>query len=123
MTERLEDQDWLTATSTRAVIAALEARGGRGVARFVGGAVRSYCKSAGVSDGDLLGRLTRYGIMTFVVLLAVDHLDIGGQLIQQTFLILLAGVVFAVALALGLGARDRAARLIERWFPPDESNR
>lgn len=92
-------------------------------ARFVGGAVRSYCKSAGVSDGDLLGRLTRYGIMTFVVLLAVDHLDIGGQLIQQTFLILLAGVVFAVALALGLGARERAARLIERWFPPDESER
>jgi hypothetical protein len=92
-------------------------------ARFVGGAVRSYCKSAGVSDGDLLGRLTRYGIMTFVVLLAVDHLDIGGQLIQQTFLILLAGVVFAVALALGLGARERAARLIERWFPPDESDR
>ena len=92
-------------------------------ARFVGGAVRSYCKSAGVSDGDLLGRLTRYGLMTFVVLLAVDHLDIGGQLIQQTFLILLAGVVFAVALALGLGARERAARLIERWFPPDESDR
>ena len=92
-------------------------------ARFVGGAVRSYCKSAGVSDAELLGRLTRYGIMTFVVLLAVDHLDIGGQLIQQTFLILLAGVVFAVALALGLGARDRAARLIERWFPPDESDR
>jgi flagellar biosynthesis protein FliQ len=92
-------------------------------ARFVGGAVRSYCKSAGVGDGELLGRLTRYGLMTFVVLLAVDHLDIGGQLIQQTFLILLAGVVFAVALALGLGARDRAARLIERWFPPDESER
>jgi hypothetical protein len=92
-------------------------------ARFVGGAVRSYCKSAGVSDAELLGRLTRYGIMTFVVLLAVDHLDIGGQLIQQTFLILLAGVVFAVALALGLGARDRAARLIERWFPPEESDR
>jgi hypothetical protein len=92
-------------------------------ARFVGGAVRSYCKSAGVGDGELLGRLTRYGLMTFVVLLAVDHLDIGGQLIQQTFLILLAGVVFAVALALGLGARERAARLIERWFPPEESDR
>jgi hypothetical protein len=92
-------------------------------ARFVGGAVRSYCKSAGVGDGELLGRLTRYGLMTFVVLLAVDHLDIGGQLIQQTFLILLAGVVFAVALALGLGARARAARLIERWFPPEESDR
>jgi hypothetical protein len=92
-------------------------------AGFVGGAVHSYCKSAGLSDGELLGRLTRYAIMTFVVLLAIDHLDIGGQLIQQTFLILLAGVVFAIALALGLGARERAARFIERWFPPDEGER
>jgi flagellar biosynthesis protein FliQ len=89
-------------------------------ARFVGGAVRSYCKSAGVSDGDLLGRVTRYAILAFVVLLAIDYLDIGGQLIQQTFLILLAGVVFAIALAFGLGARERAARLIERWFPRDD---
>jgi len=91
-------------------------------ARFVGGAVRSYLRSAGVSDADLLGRLARYGIVTFVVLLAVDYLDIGGRLIQQTFLILLAGVVFALALALGLGAKDRAARMIERWFPPDVGN-
>jgi hypothetical protein len=89
-------------------------------AQFVGGAVKGYCKRVAISDGDLLGRLAQYGIMTFVVLLAVDHLDIGGGLIQQTFLILLAGVVFAGALALGLGARDRAARLIERWFPADD---
>jgi hypothetical protein len=92
-------------------------------AGFVGGAVRSYCKSAGVGDGELLGRLTRYGLMTFVVLLAVDHLDIGGQLIQQTFLILVGGVFFASALARGGGARAPAARFIERWFPPDEGER
>jgi hypothetical protein len=92
-------------------------------ARFVGGAVRGYCKRVDISDGELLGRLAQYGIMVFVVLLAIDHLDIGGGLIQQTFLILLAGVVFAGALALGLGARDRAARLIERWFPADDDTR
>ena len=86
-------------------------------ASFVGGAVRGYCRSAGIGEGELLGRIVQYVIMTFVVLLAVDHLEIGHGLIQQTFLILLAGVVFAVALALGLGARDRAAQLIERWFP------
>ncbi len=87
-------------------------------ARFIGGAVRGYCKREAISDGDLLGRAAQYGILIFVVLLAIDHLDIGGGLIQRTFLILLAGVVFAIALALGLGARERAARLIERWFPP-----
>ncbi|MDH4060125.1 MAG: hypothetical protein OEU94_04845 [Aquincola sp.] len=86
-------------------------------ARFAGDAVNHYCRSAGVGDAELLGRLMQYGIMAFVVLLAVDHLDVGGGLIQNTFLILLTGVVVALALAFGLGGRDRAAALIERWFP------
>ena len=92
-------------------------------ARFVGHAVQSYCRRAEISDAELLGRAVQYGIMTFVVLLAVDHLDVGGGLIQQTFLILLGGVVVALALAFGLGARDRAAALIERWFPRDAVDR
>jgi hypothetical protein len=86
-------------------------------ARFVGNAVTSYCRSAGISDAELLGRVMQYGIMAFVVLLGIDHLDIGGGLIQRTFVILLAGIVFALALAFGLGGRERAAALLERWFP------
>lgn len=92
-------------------------------ARFVGGTVKSYCRDAAISDGDLLGRVSRYAILTFVLLLAIDHLDISGGLIQQTFLIFLAGFVFAGALAFGLGARDHAAALLRRWFPLDESDR
>ncbi len=92
-------------------------------ARFAGNAVNSYCRGAEISDGELLGRLMQYGVMVFVVLLAVDHLDIGGGLIQQTFLILLGGVVVALALAFGIGGRDRAAALIERWFPRDRGER
>jgi flagellar biosynthesis protein FliQ len=92
-------------------------------ARFAGNAVHSYCRSAEISDGELLGRIMQYGVMVFVVLLAVDHLDIGGGLIQQTFLILLGGIVVALALAFGIGGRDRAAALIERWFPRDRGDR
>jgi flagellar biosynthesis protein FliQ len=88
-------------------------------ARFVGNAVQRYFGGAGLGDAELLGRIVQYGVTTFVVLLAVDHLDIGGGLIQQTFLILLAGVVFALALSFGLGGRHRAAELIDRWFPRD----
>jgi flagellar biosynthesis protein FliQ len=86
-------------------------------ARFVGNAVQRYFRSAEISDAELLGRVAQYAVMTFVVLLGFDHLDIGGGLIQQTFLILLGGVVFGLALAFGLGGRDRAAVLLERWFP------
>ncbi len=88
-------------------------------ARFAGRSVQSYCRSAEIADGEVLGRLMQYGVMGFVVLLAVDHLDIGGGLIQQTFLILLGGIVVGLALAFGLGGRDRAAALLERWFPGD----
>lgn len=86
-------------------------------ARFAGQAVQSFCRGADISDAEVLGSFMQYGVMVFVVLLAVDHLDIGGGLIQQTFLILLGGVVVALALAFGIGGRDRAAALIERWFP------
>lgn len=92
-------------------------------ARFAGRSVTSYCREADIADGELLGRVMQYAVMAFVILLAIDHLDIGGGLIQQTFLILLAGVVVALALAFGLGGRDRAAALIERWFPRDADRR
>ena len=88
-------------------------------ARFAGRSVQTYCRGADIADAELLGRLMQYGVMAFVVLLAIDHLDVGGGLIQQTFLILLGGVVVALALAFGIGGRERAAALIERWFPRD----
>lgn len=87
--------------------------------RFVGQSVENHCRTAGIGEGELIGRGIQYAVMAFVLLLAVDHLDIGRGLIQQTFLIVLAGIVFALALAFGIGGRDRAAYLIERWFPRD----
>ncbi|MEO5732650.1 MAG: hypothetical protein ABIN96_15250 [Rubrivivax sp.] len=103
----------------RLLVALLVVVFGSYFARFAGNAVQSYCRAADIGDGEILGRIMQYAIMAFVVLLAVDHLDIGGGLIQQTFLILLAGIVVALALSFGLGGRDRAAALIERWFPRD----
>ncbi len=47
------DQPWLTAPATRAVIAALEAAGGPGCARFVGGCIRNALIGAPVADIDI----------------------------------------------------------------------
>ena len=86
-------------------------------ARFVGQSVLAWCRNLGVGDAELLARIAQYAIVTFVLLIAIDHIDIGGGLVQQTFLILLAGIVLALALAFGIGGRDRAAALLEQWFP------
>ncbi|HYC75606.1 CCA tRNA nucleotidyltransferase [Brevundimonas sp.] len=53
MTHRLSDQPWLTAAATRAVMAALEASGGPGCARFVGGCVRNALIGRPVADIDI----------------------------------------------------------------------
>lgn len=53
MTRSLSDQPWLTAPATRAVMAALEAAGGPGCARFVGGCVRNALIGRPVADVDI----------------------------------------------------------------------
>jgi Conserved TM helix len=86
-------------------------------ARFVGNAVQNYCIDAQIPDADVLSRLVRYLIMTLVVMIALSHLEIGGDIVQRTFLIILAGLMLALALAFGLGGKDWAAALLQRWWP------
>ena len=86
-------------------------------ARFVGNAVTAYCRNVHIQDADILGRLAQYAIIAFVVLIALDQVNVGGDIVRQTFLIVLAGVVLALALAFGLGGKDWAAEMLERWWP------
>jgi flagellar biosynthesis protein FliQ len=91
-------------------------------AHFIGNSVVAYCRNIGVADAELLGRIARYALIGFVVLIALDLTNVGGDIVRESFLILLAGVVFALSLAFGLGGRRWAARLLDRWWPPDGGN-
>ena len=86
-------------------------------ARLVGTAVQTYCVDARIPDADMLGRIVRYVIMTFVVMIALSQVEVGGDIVQRTFLIILAGLVLALALAFGLGGKNWAAALLQRWWP------
>jgi hypothetical protein len=70
-----------------------------------------------MQDAEILGRIAQYAILAFVVLIALDQVNVGGDIVRQTFLIVLAGVVFALALAFGLGGKEWAAEMLERWWP------
>jgi len=58
MIESLGAPPWMTHPATRAVIAALEAAGGAGCARFVGGCVRNAVLKQPVADIDIATTLT-----------------------------------------------------------------
>ena len=85
--------------------------------RFVDQAVLGHCRESGIPDAELFARFARYAVMTFVVLIALDLTNIGGDLVRETFLIILTGIVLAIALAFGLGGRHWAASMLEQWWP------
>jgi len=86
--------------------------------RFIGRSVTVYCRNVGLADSELLGRLAMYAVVVFVLLIALDQLGLG-DIIRQSFLIILAavalGLALAFGLAFGLGGQHRAAEFLERW--------
>lgn len=98
----------------RVIVAIVVLAFGTYFARFVGASVAAYCKGLGLADAAFLGRLATYAIVVFVAMVAIDHLGLG-DIIRQSFLIILSAVALALALAFGLGGQKKAADFIERW--------
>jgi len=107
----------------KVIVALLILAFGAYFARFVANAVYTYCENAGIRDGDSLGRLARYAIMAFVIMIALDQMEVGGTIIRDAFLIVLGGIVLAIALAFGLGGREWAAARLEEWWPTSKRDK
>jgi small-conductance mechanosensitive channel len=65
--------------------------------------------NAPVNHPEALGKVSKYALVIFAVLAAFLQLGIAPSLIE----ILFAGVVLAMALAFGLGGREKAAKLLD----------
>lgn len=98
----------------RVMVAVLIVAFGAYFARFVAAAVATYFRNIGMGDAGVLGAIAFHAILVFVVLIALDQLGLG-DIIRETFLILVAAFAFALALAFGLGGQKRAAELLEEW--------
>jgi len=83
-------------------------------ARLLAESVITYSKNVGLEDAETLGRITRYAIMAFVVILALAQMDIGGEILKNAFYILFGAVCLALALAFGLGGQKWASEALER---------
>ncbi len=89
-------------------------------ARFVGDAVVAYAKNVGIQDAELMGRISRYAIMVFVIIIALNQVDVGADIVRWTFFILFAGIVLALALAFGLGGQKWAAGQLDKFMKPEK---
>jgi hypothetical protein len=62
----------------------------------------------------LLSLGAKWLVMVLASAMALDHLKIGGAIVDLAFAILFGGIVFALALAVGLGSKDMVSRSLER---------
>ena len=69
------------------------------------------------ADGQLNARFLSLGVKWLVLVLtaamALDHLQIGGAVVDLAFGILFGGIVFTLSLAIGLGSRNLVSRSLE----------
>lgn len=75
---------------------------------FISDIVLAYAMNVGFIDAELIGRIIRYAIVVFVVIIALGQMDIGTNILVPAFLIAFGGVALSLALAFGLGGRKWA---------------
>jgi Mechanosensitive ion channel, conserved TM helix len=83
-------------------------------ARFLARSTLIGAVNMQIQSARLLSLIVKWLVLLVAVAMALDHLSIGRSVLLLAFGILFGGVVFAAALALGLGVRDVVSRTLER---------
>jgi hypothetical protein len=84
------------------------------VARFINRLVFAYLSNIGVQGALTISTLSEYGVIVFVVFVALEQLAIGTTLLTAAFQIGFGAIGLAFALAFGLGGREWAAGVIKK---------
>jgi len=84
------------------------------IARFFARAVLIEAVNIRIQSARLLSLGVKWMVLMVAAAMALDHIGIGRTALLLAFGIIFGGVVLAVALAIGLGARDVVSRALER---------
>ena len=80
------------------------------LARIVSGLVAS-----GTGEGGYAQTIVRYAIIALFTAIGLTFMGLADQIVMLAFGLILGSAAIACALAFGLGGRDAAARVLERW--------
>jgi hypothetical protein len=84
------------------------------IARVLGRSIVISSVNMNLQYARLLGAGVRWLVLVLTAAMVLDHLAIGGHIVDLAFSILFGGIVLALALAVGLGSRDLVSRSLER---------
>jgi hypothetical protein len=90
---------------------------------FLGRTILIAAVNAGMRFASLLARGVKTLIFVFAFAMALEQLGIGRNVVIVAFTILFSGIVFALALAFGLGGKDIARDYLEKRFQEGEEKK
>ena len=66
-------------------------------------------------SSEIMSVLVRWGVIALATAMGLTQMNVGSQIIVLSFGLILGSVAVAVAIAFGVGGRDAAKRLLDRW--------
>lgn len=84
------------------------------IARFLSRSVLIGAVNLNLQYARLLATGVKWLVIVLTSAMVLDHLAIAGEIVDLAFGILFGGIVFALALAVGLGSRDLVSRSLEK---------
>jgi hypothetical protein len=99
---------------THSVGAVLLLIAGNIIARFLARSVLIGAVNAKLTYARFLSLGVKWLVLVLTAAMVLDHLGIGGNIVELAFGILFGGIVLTLALAVGLGSRDIVSRSLER---------
>ena len=71
-------------------------------------------KISGYQAAELLGRVTKWSIWIFGIIIALDQLNVAPQVLNTLLMAVLGGIGLAIGIAFGLGGKEVAARILDK---------
>lgn len=99
---------------THLVIAILIIMAGTIIARFLARSVLIGAVNMNLTYARLLSQGIKWLVIVLTVAMALDHVGIGGAIVELAFGILFGGIVLALSLAIGLGSKEIVTRSLEQ---------
>jgi hypothetical protein len=83
------------------------------IARFLARSVLISAVNAQLQYARFLSLGVKWLVLVLTAAMALDHLEVGGKIVELAFGILFGGIVLTLTLAVGLGSRDLVSRSLE----------
>jgi hypothetical protein len=84
------------------------------IARFLARSVLISAVNLQLQYARFLALGVKWLVLVLAAAMALDHIEIGGTIVDLAFGILFGGIVLTLSLAVGLGSRDLVSRSLER---------